>query len=228
MRDWTHLLMQFPLVYSLVWRLHNFYSAIDEHNSFWNWIIWCKVFDRVWHYVIIWACLWYLHLSHMHLRYLTEHAQCGYTCTVYFHATANKWTPSQENLSSGSPTKRVSNQSPQLQALARKLTFRLYQDYICFIPKSESWTKALIRLHRCAKLDCACAVRKPPKIGLLAPRPNHLIFIGAMSKQLPVRAPFWHSSYIPDIPYIAIASVSTTIHSYTFTYVSAYFTWPEV
>ena len=30
----------------------------------------------------------------------------------------------QENLSSGFPTKQVSNQSPQLQRLARKLKFR--------------------------------------------------------------------------------------------------------
>ena len=34
------------------------------------------------------------------------------------------WASSRENLSSGFPTKRVSNQSPQLQRLARKLKFR--------------------------------------------------------------------------------------------------------
>ena len=37
---------------------------------------------------------------------------------------------SRENLSSGFPTKRVSNQSPQLQRLARKLQFHLLQVYI--------------------------------------------------------------------------------------------------
>ena len=36
-----------------------------------------------------------------------------------------KWASSRENLSSGFPTKRVSNQSPQLQRLARKLKFHL-------------------------------------------------------------------------------------------------------
>ena len=35
------------------------------------------------------------------------------------------WASSRENLSSGFPTKRVSNQSPQLQRLARKLKFHL-------------------------------------------------------------------------------------------------------
>ena len=40
------------------------------------------------------------------------------------------WASSQENLSSGRPTKRVSNQSPQLQRLARKLKFHMQQVYI--------------------------------------------------------------------------------------------------
>ena len=40
------------------------------------------------------------------------------------------WASPQEDLSSGFPTKRVSNQSPQLQRLARKLKFHLYQVYI--------------------------------------------------------------------------------------------------
>ena len=35
------------------------------------------------------------------------------------------WAATQENLSSGFPTKRVSNQSPQLQRLVRKLKFHL-------------------------------------------------------------------------------------------------------
>ena len=36
-----------------------------------------------------------------------------------------KWASSQENLSLWFPTKRVSNQSPQLQRLAKKLKFHL-------------------------------------------------------------------------------------------------------
>ena len=36
-----------------------------------------------------------------------------------------KWASSRENLSSGFPTKRGSNQSPQLQRLARKMKFHL-------------------------------------------------------------------------------------------------------
>ena len=35
-----------------------------------------------------------------------------------------KWAATRENLSSGSPTKRDSNQSPQLQRLSRNLNFR--------------------------------------------------------------------------------------------------------
>ena len=37
------------------------------------------------------------------------------------------WASSRENLSSGFPTKRDSNQSPQLQTLARILKFRMKQ-----------------------------------------------------------------------------------------------------
>ena len=40
-------------------------------------------------------------------------------------ATMIIWASTQQNLSSGFPTKRGSNQSPQLQRLARKLKFRL-------------------------------------------------------------------------------------------------------
>ena len=36
-----------------------------------------------------------------------------------------KWASPRENLSSGFPPKRVSNQSPQLQRLAKKLKFHL-------------------------------------------------------------------------------------------------------
>ena len=37
----------------------------------------------------------------------------------------NKYASSPQNLSSGFPTKRDSNQSPQLQRLAKKIKFRL-------------------------------------------------------------------------------------------------------
>ena len=42
-------------------------------------------------------------------------------CTQY-----DKWAPSRENLSSGFPSKRVSNRSPQLLRLARKLKFDVF------------------------------------------------------------------------------------------------------
>ena len=43
-----------------------------------------------------------------------------------FHlAPDTNWASSRENLSSGCPTKRDSNQSPQLQRLARKLRLHL-------------------------------------------------------------------------------------------------------
>ena len=40
------------------------------------------------------------------------------------------WALLRHNLSSGFPTKRVTNQSPQLERLARKLKFHLKQVYI--------------------------------------------------------------------------------------------------
>ena len=40
------------------------------------------------------------------------------------------WASSRENLSSGFPTKRDSNQPPQLQRLAIKLKFHLKQVYV--------------------------------------------------------------------------------------------------
>ena len=44
---------------------------------------------------------------------------------INFRILGNIWASSRENLSSGFPTKRVSNQSPQLQRLASKLKFLL-------------------------------------------------------------------------------------------------------
>ena len=47
------------------------------------------------------------------------------------------WASMQENLSSGFQTKRDSNQSPQLQRLARKLKSCLKQVWILYFPISE-------------------------------------------------------------------------------------------
>ena len=47
------------------------------------------------------------------------------------------WALAWENLSSVFSTKWVSNQSPQLHRLARKLKFHLYQVYIWYFPKSK-------------------------------------------------------------------------------------------
>ena len=59
------------------------------------------------------------------------------------------WAPSRENLSSGVPTKRVSNQSPQLQKLARKNEILLVASLDMVLSKTQI-TKALIRLRGCA------------------------------------------------------------------------------
>ena len=83
------------------------------------------------------------------------------------------WASSRENPSSGFPTKRVSNQSPQLQSLARKSKFHLYQVYIInndtFQKANNKGADQTVRMRR---LVCAFAVRKPPKTGFLTSRPN--------------------------------------------------------
>ena len=62
--------------------------------------------------------------------------------------SAHMWALSREDLSLGFPTKRVSNQSLQLQRLARKLKFHLKQ--VLHILLKKRTTKALIRLRVCA------------------------------------------------------------------------------
>ena len=47
------------------------------------------------------------------------------------------WASSRQNLSLGSRTKRYSNQSPQLQGLARKLKFRLEHVWMNYFLKHE-------------------------------------------------------------------------------------------
>ena len=56
---------------------------------------------------------------------------------IVFSASGVTWASSRENLSSGFPTKRVSNRSPQLQRLARKLKFYMIRGKIGYFPKSE-------------------------------------------------------------------------------------------
>ena len=46
------------------------------------------------------------------------------------YTVPTRWALSRQNLSSGFPTKRVSNQSLQLQRLARNLKCHLLQVYI--------------------------------------------------------------------------------------------------
>ena len=76
---------------------------------------------------------------------------------------------SRENLSSGCPTKQVSNQSPRLQRLARKLKFHLSKlTYDTFQKANDKGANQTVQMRR---LVCACVVPKPPKTGFLALRP---------------------------------------------------------
>ena len=59
------------------------------------------------------------------------------------------WASSRENLSSGCPTKRVSNQSPQLQRLAREIEISPVASLQIILSKTRI-IKALIRLRGCA------------------------------------------------------------------------------
>ena len=73
------------------------------------------------------------------------------------------WVSMRPNLSSGFLTKQDSNQSPQLQRLARKLKF-------CK-SRYEANNKGADQTARMRRLVCACVVRKPPKTGFLASCP---------------------------------------------------------
>ena len=66
-------------------------------------------------------------------------------CKIFkqFSSLIHYWASSRENMSSGFPRKRDSNQPAQLQRMARKLEFRLYHVYNTRI------RKALNRLRRC-------------------------------------------------------------------------------
>ena len=78
------------------------------------------------------------------------------------------WASSQQNLSSGFPTKLETNQSPQLQRLARILKFEASLDIIL---SSKRITKALISLSGCAGWSAYLLLAKTPKTGLVKMRP---------------------------------------------------------
>ena len=72
----------------------------------------------------------------------------------------------RENLSSGFPKKRDSNQSPQLQRLDRIVKFRSNDTF------QKANNKGAHQTARMRRLVCACVVRKPSMTGFLASRPN--------------------------------------------------------
>ena len=69
------------------------------------------------------------------------------------------WASPRQNLSNGFPTKRVSNQSPQLQRLARKLISPVASLHM--ILSKMRITKALIRLCGCAGWSAPVLLSKP-------------------------------------------------------------------
>ena len=79
------------------------------------------------------------------------------------------WALSRENLSSGFPKKRVSNQSHQLQRLARKLKFLICK--IMYDTFQKVNNKGADQTAQMRRLVCCCVVRKSPKTGFLASRP---------------------------------------------------------
>ena len=81
----------------------------------------------------------------------------------------DNWASSRENLSSGFPSKRVSNQSHKLQRLARKLKLYLKVTYSTFQKANNKGADQTVRMRR---LVCACVVRKPLKTDFFASRPN--------------------------------------------------------
>ena len=77
------------------------------------------------------------------------------------------WASTRQNLSSGFPTKRDSNQSPHLQRLPRRSKLRVAS---LENPANDKCADQSARSMR--MLVCAFVVRKPPKIGFLASRPS--------------------------------------------------------
>ena len=75
-------------------------------------------------------------------------------------------------MSSGFSTKRDSNQSPQLQRLARKLSFACSKIRYDTFQSANNKGADHDQTARMRKLVGAFAVRKPPKTGFLASRPK--------------------------------------------------------
>ena len=87
---------------------------------------------------------------------------------------------SQDNLSSGCPTKRVSKQPPQLQRPARKLKFHLQQVYMQYFGKKRI-TKALNRLRRCAGWSAPVLVANPRRQVFSRRGPNFCPYLHLLS-----------------------------------------------
>ena len=75
------------------------------------------------------------------------------------------WASTRQNLSSGFPTKRDSNQSPHLQRLPRRSKLRVTS-------LENANNKGADQSARNMRiLVCAFVVQKPPRTGFLASRP---------------------------------------------------------
>ena len=95
-------------------------------------------------------------------------AQEKKSCFDFYFYISIIWASSRENLSSGFPTKRDSNQSPQLQRRARKLKFRSKFRYDTF---QKTNNKGADQTAHMCRLVCAFVVRKPLKTDFLTSRP---------------------------------------------------------
>ena len=76
------------------------------------------------------------------------------------------WALTRQNLSSGCPTKRDSNQSPHLQRLPRRSKLRVAS------LENANYKGADQSARSMCMLVCAFVVRKSPKTGFLASRPS--------------------------------------------------------
>ena len=93
------------------------------------------------------------------LRTKGFNAKSMFVCLMGRYNLNINWPSSQENLSSGFPTKGASNQSPQLQRLDRNWNFNGSKfSYDTF--QNAKGADQSAQMHR---LVCACVVRKPQK-----------------------------------------------------------------
>ena len=81
-------------------------------------------------------------------------------CIIQPYCPKNKWASLRGTLSSGFPTKRVSNQPPQLQRLAREIEISPVASWHMILSK-KGITKALIRLCECAGWSATVLFAKP-------------------------------------------------------------------